>query len=165
MVHLISEVIPKEYFLGDQEELRFGRNRLPVEELPDGMFFIRVRTGGRDCHFQFSVVVSSDSFGKQIKIASIGINATEIRTFIRVHSVEYGLDSRPVFRPTFSGIKSVGFLRGCISREAGLLDYTKHLRLKRLTNLVGDLVPRPTRELNESFIAHLQTVEADLFRT
>ena len=51
MVDLFSELITKEYFLGDQDEVRFGWSRLQVEELPDGMFFIRVRTGGRDCHF------------------------------------------------------------------------------------------------------------------
>ena len=150
MVDLFSEVITKEYVLGDQEEVRLGWSRRPVEELPDGMFFIRVRTGGRDCHFQFSVIVTTDSFGKLIKIAGIELNATENRSFIRVHNVEFDFDTRPVFRPTLYGIKSVGFLRCGISREAGLLDYTKHLRLKRFTDLVGNMVSRPTRESNES---------------
>ena len=78
-----------------------------------------------------------------------------------MHNDEFDFDSRQVFRPTFFGIKSVGSLRGCISREDGLLDYTKHLRIMRLTDLVGNLVSRPTRESNESFIARLHTVEAD----
>jgi hypothetical protein len=89
MIDLISESITKEYYLGDTEEIRFGWRGMPVGEIPYGLSLIRVRTGSHDCHFQFKICVSTDTWGRHYKVISMELNATENRSYIRLHFVDF----------------------------------------------------------------------------
>jgi hypothetical protein len=151
MVDLIFEGITKDYYLGDTEEIRFGWRRKPVNEIPVGISLIRVRTGSRDCHLQFTISVDID---KNIQIVNMELNATENRSYVRLHFVEFDLECRPEFRASFYAINTVGFRSFCTPKEAGLLDYTRHQRLKRFTDLIGNYEHRASRALNDEFIAY-----------